>query len=249
MTARSSGETARRRATASCRPPYRLRLAGRRRADDFVTFVDDPAILAALEGKGYGFAGLFGIEGDGDLATLNAKSPAYKKIVEIVGADVAALRAEMKAGGRPLYEVTDGNVGRVIDMRWLTTEAARFRLAGSSTASTAGTLPRPTASRMRRGPLHLPPRLRLQEEGQAAGIAPAGRFQRRLFRGARRRRRMHRGCRPLAAAARRGGRCRLAGRRADRSVRPHLQAARAQRAGGPFSLWGRRPSSADRLPI
>ena len=36
----------------------------------------------------------------------------------------------MKAGGRPLYEVTDGNVGRVIDMRWLTTEAARFRLAG-----------------------------------------------------------------------------------------------------------------------
>ena len=36
----------------------------------------------------------------------------------------------MKVGGRPLYEVTDGNVGRVIDMRWLTTEAARFRLAG-----------------------------------------------------------------------------------------------------------------------
>ena len=36
----------------------------------------------------------------------------------------------MKAGGRPLYEVTDGNVGRVIDMRWLTTQAARFRLVG-----------------------------------------------------------------------------------------------------------------------
>ena len=89
-------------------------------AEDFVTFVDDPAILAALEGKGYGFAGLFGIEGEGDLATLSAKSPAYKKIVDIVGADVASLRAEMKAGGRPLYEVTDGNVGRVIDMRWLT---------------------------------------------------------------------------------------------------------------------------------
>ena len=100
------------------------------RADDFVTFVDDPAILAALEGKGYGFAGLFGVEGDGDLATLDKKSPAYKKIVEIVGADVAALRAEMKAGGRPLYEVTDGNVGRIIDMRWLTTQAARFRLVG-----------------------------------------------------------------------------------------------------------------------
>ena len=99
-------------------------------AEDFVTFVDDPAILAALEGKGYGFAGLFGIEGEGGLATLSAKSPAYKKIVDIVSADVASLRGEMKAGGRPLYEVTDGNVGRVIDMRWLTNEAARFRLAG-----------------------------------------------------------------------------------------------------------------------
>ena len=91
------------------------------RADGFVTFVDDPEILAALEGKGFGFAGIFGVEGKDDLATLDTKSPAYKKIVETVGADVAALRAEMKAGGRPLYEVTDGNVGRVIDMRWLTT--------------------------------------------------------------------------------------------------------------------------------
>ena len=48
----------------------------------------------------------------------------------MIGADIGELRAEMKAGGRPLYEVTDGNVGRVIDMRWLKTEAARFRLVG-----------------------------------------------------------------------------------------------------------------------
>ena len=100
------------------------------RAEGVVTFVDDPAILAALEAKGYGFEGLFGISGTGDLATIAAKSPAYKAIVDMVGADVAALRAEMKAGGRPLYEVTDGNVGRVIDMRWFTTDAAHFRLAG-----------------------------------------------------------------------------------------------------------------------
>ena len=37
---------------------------------------------------------------------------------------------------------------------------------------------------MRRGPLHLPPRLRLQEEGQAARLAAAGRFQCGLFGGA-----------------------------------------------------------------
>ncbi|WP_292234456.1 hypothetical protein [Mesorhizobium sp.] len=47
-----------------------------------------------------------------------------------MAADVAALRADMKAGGRPLYEVTDGNVGRIMDMRWLKTDAARFRLVG-----------------------------------------------------------------------------------------------------------------------
>ncbi|RVC32691.1 hypothetical protein EN781_33715, partial [Mesorhizobium sp. M4A.F.Ca.ET.090.04.2.1] len=61
---------------------------------------------------------------------LYDKAPAYHAIVETVAADVAALRAEMKAGGRPLYEVTDGNVGRIMDMRWLKTEAARFRLVG-----------------------------------------------------------------------------------------------------------------------
>ena len=155
------------------------------RADDFVTFVDDPAILAALEGKGYGFAGLFGVEGDGDLATLDKKSPAYKKIVEIVSADVAALRADMKAGGRPLYEVTDGNVGRIIDMRWLTTQAARFRLAGIVNRLDRRDFARVRRrQRMRRSPLHLPPRLCLQEEGQDARLAPAGRLQCRLFGGA-----------------------------------------------------------------
>ena len=34
------------------------------RAEGVVTFVDDPAILAALETKGYGFEGLFGISGN-----------------------------------------------------------------------------------------------------------------------------------------------------------------------------------------
>jgi hypothetical protein len=100
------------------------------RADEPVTFVDDPKILATLEQKGFAFAGIFGVDGKDDLATLEAKSAAYKAIVGIIGADVAALRAAMKAGGRTLYEVTDGNVGRVIDMRWFTTEAARFRLVG-----------------------------------------------------------------------------------------------------------------------
>jgi hypothetical protein len=99
-------------------------------AEGPVTFVDDPKILAALEERGFAFADIFGAEGKDDLTTLEAHSPAYKTIVETIASDVAALRAEMKVGGRPLYEVTDGNVGRVIDLRWFTTEAGRFRLVG-----------------------------------------------------------------------------------------------------------------------
>lgn len=100
------------------------------RAEGPVTIVDDPAVLTALDAKGFGFAGIFGVDGTGDLKTLYDKAPAYHAITEMVGADIAALRAEMKAGGRTRYEVTDGNVGRIMDMRWLKTDAARFRLVG-----------------------------------------------------------------------------------------------------------------------
>ena len=101
-----------------------------RAADHPVTIVDDPRVLAALDAKGYGFAGLFGVDGKDDLKTLYDSAPAYHAIVETVAADVAALRADMKAGGRTLYEVTDSNVGRIVDLRWLKTNAARFRLVG-----------------------------------------------------------------------------------------------------------------------
>ncbi|RWN28819.1 hypothetical protein [Mesorhizobium sp.] len=107
-----------------------LFLAHTARAESPVTIIDDPAVLAALDAKGFGFAGIFGVDGKGDLKTLYDKAPGYHAIVETIAGDVAALRAEMKAGGRPLYEVTDGNVGRIMDMRWLKTGAARFRLVG-----------------------------------------------------------------------------------------------------------------------
>ncbi|WP_192181197.1 hypothetical protein [Mesorhizobium amorphae] len=100
------------------------------RAEGPVTMVDDPAILAALDARGFGFAGVFAVDGKDDLKTLYDESPTYHAIVDTVAGDVAALRAEMKAGGRTLYEVTDGNVGRIMDMRWLKTAAARFRLVG-----------------------------------------------------------------------------------------------------------------------
>lgn len=99
-------------------------------AENPVMIVDDPAVLAALDAKGFGFAGIFDVDGEDNLKTLYDKAPAYHAIVDTVASDIAALRAEMKAGGRTLYEVTDGNVGRIMDMRWLKTGAARFRLVG-----------------------------------------------------------------------------------------------------------------------
>ena len=105
-------------------------VAARAESGSPVIHVDDPAILATLEKRGYGFQSLFGDNGDGNLKSLYEKAPAYRAIVDLIEADIAALRAEMKAGGRPLHEVTADNVGRVMDMRWLKTDAARLRLVG-----------------------------------------------------------------------------------------------------------------------
>lgn len=95
-----------------------------------VLFVDDPAMLAALDEKGFGFAGLFGVAGDGNLAALKTASPAYRDIVEVLGSDLAGLRAEINAGGRSLDEFTTAETGRIMDLRWLTTDEARMRLVG-----------------------------------------------------------------------------------------------------------------------
>lgn len=107
-----------------------LLLAGPASADGFVTHVDDPAVLAAVEKAGYGFADALGAPGADNLAALAAASAPWREFVTKVKADIAALRGEMAAGGRKLLEVTDDNIGRVMDPRWLAAEAARLRLVG-----------------------------------------------------------------------------------------------------------------------
>ncbi|RWM09033.1 hypothetical protein [Mesorhizobium sp.] len=64
-----------------------------------ITIIDDPQVLAALDARGFAFAGIFDVGDKGDLKTLYDTASAYHAIVETVAADVAALRAEMKAGG------------------------------------------------------------------------------------------------------------------------------------------------------
>ena len=100
------------------------------RAERPVTFVEDRAILTALEDKGYGFERLFGVAQKPDLASLYANAPAYRAIVDLITTDIAALRVDMEAGGRPTYEKTALEKGRAFDVRWLQTDAARFRLVG-----------------------------------------------------------------------------------------------------------------------
>lgn len=107
-----------------------LAVAAPARGEEPVLTVDDPAVLAALDEKGYGFAGLFGVEGDGNLAELEATSPAYRGIVDIIAADLADLRAEINEAGRSLDEFTTAETGRIMDLRWLTAAEARMRLVG-----------------------------------------------------------------------------------------------------------------------
>ncbi|TKB32494.1 MAG: hypothetical protein E5W81_30465, partial [Mesorhizobium sp.] len=46
-------------------------------AETPLTIVDDPVVLTAVDGKGFGFAGIFGVDGKGDLKTLYDKAPGY----------------------------------------------------------------------------------------------------------------------------------------------------------------------------
>jgi hypothetical protein len=100
------------------------------RAAEPILVLEDRRLLTALEAKGYDFGSLFGRSGAQKLDVLYRDAPAYGAIVDTIASDVAVLRADMKAGGRTLHEVTGGNVGRVIDLRWLKTGAASFRLVG-----------------------------------------------------------------------------------------------------------------------
>ena len=106
-----------------------LAVAGAARAEPLL-FYDNRAELTRLEEAGFGFEDIFGAPGAGNLAALTSAAPSYDAIADTVAADLAGLRAEFEAGGRPLEEFTARETGRILDMRWLSSEAARFRLIG-----------------------------------------------------------------------------------------------------------------------
>src|SRR5262249_19152307 len=89
-----------------------------------------PAVLSRLEQKGFGLPAILSADGAGTLRELYRDSLAYRSLADQVGQDVLALREDMQANGRMLYVVTDQNAGRVIDLRWLQSPLASFRLVG-----------------------------------------------------------------------------------------------------------------------
>ncbi len=99
-------------------------------AQDPVRMVLDRPTLTTLEGGGFAFAALLGAPRAATLAELRSASPVYADLARWIADDVKALRAEMAANRRPLHEVTDDNVGRVMDLRWLASPLASFRLIG-----------------------------------------------------------------------------------------------------------------------
>ena len=106
-----------------------LGLASTASAQPFL-HVEDRDELSRLEEMGYGFEHLFGAPGADNLELLLDAAPAYRSIVETISADLGELRAEIVAGGRSLSEFTTSETGRIMDMRWLTSYASRFRLVG-----------------------------------------------------------------------------------------------------------------------
>jgi hypothetical protein len=99
-------------------------------ADTPVLAVDDLPTLRALERSGYALGDVLSTPGSETTAELTAASAPFRTLSAAIATDTADLRAEMKANGRPLREVTAENIGRVMDMRWLASPLARFRLVG-----------------------------------------------------------------------------------------------------------------------
>ena len=65
--------------------------------------VQAPATLATLEQGDASLAAVLGV-GAGTLRDLYQASAAYRTLADAIGADVTALRQDMKANGRTLYE-------------------------------------------------------------------------------------------------------------------------------------------------
>jgi hypothetical protein len=94
-----------------------------------LTDIQDVVTLRQIEAAGFSLSAILGQAQASSTADLTRASAAFRIIASHVRDDVSGLRAEMAANGRKLFEVTDGNVGRIIDLGWLNSPIAQFRLS------------------------------------------------------------------------------------------------------------------------
>lgn len=95
-----------------------------------VLAIEDVSTLADIESQGYALGDILGASGVISTAHLTSTSAPYRTLAEAIAVDTAELRSEMAENGRKLREVTSENIGRVMDMRWLASPLAHFRLVG-----------------------------------------------------------------------------------------------------------------------
>lgn len=86
--------------------------------------ITDPALLTALEADGFAMGTMLGGTA-GDTATMHAKTPAYRDLVDLLGRDSDLLKARDPKSG-----VGFGHSHRAFDIGWLKSKQARFELVG-----------------------------------------------------------------------------------------------------------------------
>ena len=91
-------------------------------------YLDEPALLASVEAAGFGLAATLGAPQAQNNASLHAVSSLWRDMAQKIRADVRELETDVVKSGRKLFKVTDGNVGRIIDLEWLASPIARFTL-------------------------------------------------------------------------------------------------------------------------
>ncbi len=92
--------------------------------------VQDPTLLSVIERRDFRFGHVLDKPEAWTTEGLSDLSPAFQAMRGHLSRDVEALQAEMKANGRELHRDVRWNAGRVLNLDWLRSPYAQFRLVG-----------------------------------------------------------------------------------------------------------------------
>ncbi|WP_414473817.1 hypothetical protein [Microvirga sp. M2] len=92
--------------------------------------IRDPALLSQVEDRGFRFGVVLGAPDAVSTARLFELSSAFRSMHGYLSQDLDALKSDMRASGRELGQKAQWNVGRSLNLDWLRSPHARFRLVG-----------------------------------------------------------------------------------------------------------------------